>query len=496
MPELVTIPNVPLIETGVDWPASTGPVTFTESHLRAAAEAPYSDPAVKLPRMRFGHTGAGTTPSQSADHKFEQPCVGKFVNLRVGDEGNTLYGDLMGVPKWLAEILPTAYPNRSVEAFFGVTTSTERKHEMIITSVALLGENLPGVQTLDDLEYLFSDEPSEWIEALTADAKVAASQSRPGGDPIPEQRVAASVDTGDVRSAFYEQVAVDDRYYWWLHQLYLDPAVMIAEDENMEYWLVPYSTSASDVECGEPVQVFIQWVEKESGKVAASAAIPKEFGQPAQVWASADESRPAGRENNHKEATAAMAIDIPALRSALGLSDTDLPDDATEEQINEALAAQAQAGSTDEPEGDDEQPGTPETEGDEPEGAQASANADVITVDRAIWEETRRGAQAGLELQRRQAREENAAFVDAAVQAGKISPATRESYLSQMNGPSNDGNGPAKASIRSLIDGLPAGVIPVEEIGHSEGESTKAQSSEGTGLFPDLESRRQQAQEA
>ena len=103
---------------------------------------------------------------QSADHNFEQPCVGKFVNLRVEDQGNTLYGDLVGVPKWLAEILPTAYPSRSVEAYFGVSTATNRKHEMIVTSVALLGENLPGVSTLDDLEYLFSDEPTD-LSALS-----------------------------------------------------------------------------------------------------------------------------------------------------------------------------------------------------------------------------------------------------------------------------------------------------------------------------------------
>jgi hypothetical protein len=452
---------------------------------------------------------------QSADHHFEQPCVGKFINLRVEDEGNTLYGDLVGVPKWLGEktknadgsdgpsVLSIAYPNRSVEAFFGVSTNTGKNHEMIITSVALLGENLPGVQTLDDLEILFSDEPTEWIEALTADTKVAASQShQPGGDPLPQQRVAASVDTGDVRSAFYEQVATEEsgRYWWWLHQMYLDPTVCIAEDESMEYWLVPYSASASGVEFGDPVQVYIQWVEKDSGKVAASVKLPKEFGQPSQVWASAEESRPEGRINHKKEAKAEMAIDIPALRGALDLSETDLPDDATEEQINEAIAAHASDdGGTEDEAGAEGGDGGSEEEVEETEQtpeaiAAAAAKLGLRVVDATVWDETHRGAKAGLEISREQARAANEKFLDEHIKEGRIAPATRASYLSQMNGPSNDGNGPAKAATKEFIEKLPKGVVPIGEIGHSEGETTQA-SSQGTGLFPDLEARRAKAQE-
>jgi hypothetical protein len=332
--ELVTIPNIPLIETGVDWPASTGAVTFSATHLSAAAAAPYSDPAVKLPRMRFGHTKAGTSIYESAGGFEEQPCVGKFTNLRVENDGNALVGDLVGVPQWLADILPVAYPNRSVEAFFEVDTPTGKKHQMIIASVALLGENLPAVATLEDLQLLFSEEgSSEWIDALTAQTKVAASQ---GGDRLPApRRVAASVDMGDVRSAFYEQIATEEsgRYWWWLHQVYIDPTVVIAEDDSGEYWLIPYDGKTAEM--GDPVQVFIQWVNKEDGKVAASVSIPEQFGQPATVYAAARESRPAAREqefHNKKEARGSMPIDTLLLTKRLGL-----PDDATEEQINEAL---------------------------------------------------------------------------------------------------------------------------------------------------------------
>lgn len=512
MAELVTIPNVPLCETGVDWPASTGPVTFTSDDLLSAAEAPYNDPAIKLPRMRFGHLSGVKSPTESAGGFEEQPCVGKFTNLRLEQDGNLLVADLVGVPKWLAEILPTAYPSRSVEAYFEVNTSTGKHHKMIVASVALLGENLPGVQTLDDLEYLFSDEPTEWIAGLAAETKVAASQNRPGGDPMP-QRVAASVDTSDVRSAFYEQVAVDDRYWWWLHQMYLDPAICIAEDENMEYWVIPYSVSGNSVEFEDPVAAQIQWVERDNPQnimaqaVKASKDAGKMFGHAASTWASADASRPADRQAEYekKEAKAAMAIDIPALRAATGLTEDQLPDDATEEQINEALAAQSGGGESTESgesgsegtqvtEETSEEDDSGETEGGE--SANASAEDNVVRVDKSVWEQTRKGAQAGLELKAQAARAENEAFLSGAIKEGRIAPATKKSYLAQMNGPKNDGNGPAKAEIRKMIEGLEPGVVPVEEIGHSEGETTQT-AAQGTGLFPDLERRRaQQAKEA
>lgn len=505
MAELVTIPNVPLCETGIDWPASSGPVTFTQDDLISASEAPYNDPAVKLPRMRFGHTDASTSIHDSMAGFQEQPCVGKFTNLRVEEEGNLLVADLVGVPAWLAKILPTAYPNRSVEAYFEVNTNTGKKHRMIITSVALLGENLPGVQTLDDLEYLFSDEPEDWISALQGGEKVAASQSERTGDEV-AKRVAASVDTGDVRSAFYEQVAVEDRYWWWLHQMYLDPTVCIAEDDNMEYWLIPYSASASGIEFEEPVKVRIQWVEEDSGDVRASGTslnpnslAAKLFGHAQNTWAKAADSRPSVRQaewdkkEENEEAKPAMGIDIPALRARLGLSETDLPDDATEEQINAALAAEP-----DEPEADEPPEVDPPEEpaevdiNDEAAVAAALRSGRVRIVDASVWEETRQGAQAGTELRNERDRNENRAFLDQAVRDSRIPRSSLNSYLTQMNGPDESGRGPARASIREMISKLEKGVVaPTVEDGHSEGEDDHTTATQaGTGLFPDLEKRR------
>jgi hypothetical protein len=119
-----------------------------------------------------------------------------------------------------------------------------------------------------------------WIDALTAQTKVAASQ---GGDRCPlKARGRRLRRHGRRTQAFYEQIATEEsgRYWWWLHQVYIDPKVVIAEDDSGEYWMVPYPYDAArPVTFGDPVQVFIQWVNKEDGKVAASVSIPEQFGQ-------------------------------------------------------------------------------------------------------------------------------------------------------------------------------------------------------------------------
>lgn len=491
MPDLVTIPGVELCETGVDWPASTGPVTFTADDLIAAAQAPYSDPAIKQPRLIFGHLG-GNNFEESNGYIRSMPCVGKFTNLRVENEGNLLVGDLTGVPKWLAEILPTAYPSRSIEGFFEVSTNTGKTHQLVVASVALLGEELPGVQTLEDLEYLFSDEPEEWISALTSvKTKVMASQTRAGGDPIPARHVAASVDTSDVRSTFYEEVATEEegRYWWWLHQVYIDPAVCIAEDDMSpgDFWLVPYSTSASGVTFGDPVEVFMQWVEQESGKVAATAAtvsLPERFGHAAQTFASAADSRPTERQvewdnkDKEKETVAAKAtVDMSLVRKLTGKSETELPDDASDEQVNEALAA-ASAESEGSSKEDDESIEESETEESETEETSSEAEpvaASGVNVSPEAWAEM----QADLAARKDKERDD---FVSAAVRARKIPPSAKASYLDQLKQ-----GGKIEAATRKAIEGFASNAVPGDPEGTDAdtSDATFAKSA-GTGLIPEL----------
>lgn len=124
---LSTVYDVELCATGIEYPLASGPTTFTPEDLLQAV-ASQDDPAVQSPRVWLGHPDddrfhAGrASPAGSAE-----PALGKAVNLRVEDNGQTLVGDVVGCPTWLAKILSSAYPSRSVEGFQEATTVTDRK---------------------------------------------------------------------------------------------------------------------------------------------------------------------------------------------------------------------------------------------------------------------------------------------------------------------------------------------------------------------------------
>jgi hypothetical protein len=182
--DLVRIPHIPLLSTGT-YSLSTGEFTFTLEDLQAAAAAPANDPAVQWPRLKIDGLGDSFDP---AAHGGE-PAAGRIENMVV--EGETLYGDYV-VPPGLAAVIDWSFPSRSVEAVTGSMmgpTATGRTHELVITAVALLGVDLPGVSTLPDLMDVlatFSGEapgqavvmatverPSERVEPVDASARSA-----------------------------------------------------------------------------------------------------------------------------------------------------------------------------------------------------------------------------------------------------------------------------------------------------------------------------------
>ncbi len=180
-----------------------------------------------------------------------------------------------------------------------------------------------------------------------------------------------------------------------------------------------------------------------------------------------------------------MGIDIPALRTRLGISDTDLPDDATEEQINAALAAEPDE-ETEETEAGSESPAAP------PASTEASVDGDTVRVHKDVWAETQRGANLAVEHQKERDRSDNETFLSAAVRDGRISVSSKKNYLAQMNGPKNDGRGPDRDGLREMISKLEKGVsMPVGEVGHSEGEILEMSTPQGTGLFPKLDAQRE-----
>src|SRR5262249_21934435 len=139
-PALVTRPDVELMQPGT-WQLSTGTATFTPDDLRAAVTA-LDCPAIRNPVIKLGHI----------DQRFDgEPAVGWIGNMAV-DSAGTLRGDYTGMPAWLDDVLPSAYPDRSIEGSYDFRCQLGHIHPFVVTAVALLGVTAPGIGTLESLQ--------------------------------------------------------------------------------------------------------------------------------------------------------------------------------------------------------------------------------------------------------------------------------------------------------------------------------------------------------
>lgn len=161
MPVLVKMSRMLLLEVGIEYPASTGPVTFTSEDLVSAVAA-NGDPTVPRPRVKLGHSD----PRFNNTYIFDgEPNFG-FVergSMYLSEDGIKCYGDYVSIPKWLATVMPVAYPSRSIEGWFNFTAPSGRDYRFAITDVALLGVQWPAVMNMEDLPLMYGAEMPEFV---------------------------------------------------------------------------------------------------------------------------------------------------------------------------------------------------------------------------------------------------------------------------------------------------------------------------------------------
>lgn len=164
MADMVTIPGVEILRTGVHTGIAGGTQEYTTADLdeMVAAWAALEESGaevirvvlkggaadVPVGRVTVGHNDLGKDGAIIR----EAPVVGRLSALR--RKGETLVADLADVPAKLAAILAQAYPERSIEGFrlrVGALEVGGRKFKQSITGLALLGEHLPAVTGLADL---------------------------------------------------------------------------------------------------------------------------------------------------------------------------------------------------------------------------------------------------------------------------------------------------------------------------------------------------------
>ncbi|OJZ75693.1 hypothetical protein BRW65_03925 [Mycobacterium paraffinicum] len=130
-----------LLKTG-RWSAVNGDFEVGPEHLRSIVEF-HETGAIRKPVVKIGHTGLGDA----------SPALGFVNRLRLTDGGHTLVGDLAGVPKAIATLLPHAWPDRSVELELEYEDPvTGRVWPCVLLALALLGASAPAVSTLESLQ--------------------------------------------------------------------------------------------------------------------------------------------------------------------------------------------------------------------------------------------------------------------------------------------------------------------------------------------------------
>lgn len=179
---LKNLPDVELVALGT-WMASTGKTVITDDDLRAAISA-LDCPGVHNPVIKLGHD----EPDPDGQHmRWDgEPAVGWISNMRLSDNEAKILGDYTGVPAWLIDVMPSAYPQRSVELRRDFLCQIGHIHPFVITAVSLLGVYPPAVgviKSLNDVQALYTLAASDGTPAWEIRRSIEISLAAADGDP-------------------------------------------------------------------------------------------------------------------------------------------------------------------------------------------------------------------------------------------------------------------------------------------------------------------------
>ena len=206
-PILATIPRVELGSVGT-WDIRNIAGWHPTADDFASAVSALDCPAVRRPVLKLGHSDGPGDPS-----------IGLIDNLAMSADGQTLVGDFVGVPAWLASadgdghsVIASAYPDRSGEWEHNYVCQLGHTHPFVLHSMALLGVVRPGIGTLQSLYDLYAKAPEkEKPMAATALASVTVDQ---------------------VRSAYYNGPAANN-YNLWIREMLIDPPQLIGRRRRL-----------------------------------------------------------------------------------------------------------------------------------------------------------------------------------------------------------------------------------------------------------------------
>ncbi len=412
MVNLVTVKDRELMKVGT-WTVYQGDgddnsFTVTPELIQAAIDAHQSG-VLRKPTIRLGH----------GDERFTgDPAVGWLDNLHTSEDGTTLLGDMVGVPAWLAKIMPSAYPSVSIEGLYDFAGSDGSTHDFVLTGLALLGATPPGITDLKSVQELYEAD----------ELMVAAAAGNVSGTPVKVQAARAPLTPGKEHA----------------DPGYLDRSGNAASGGNG----VPRYQIDDAAHVRDALARFSQFRDKYTpaqrkeilGKILSAA---KKFG----VDVSDDSKKLAAAAATNMKGTVVTLPDKVA--EALGIDAS--ADEATVLAALEALkSADADA--------DDQGGAQGGADLSQAAVAAAAAKMGFALMDQAGHDALVAAAEAGQRAEARQIAEDDERVVMAAIGQGKIPPARKQHWLDSMKA-DRDGT-------KQVLASLAAGLVPVVEVGH------------------------------
>lgn len=444
VPAYPLLANVPRVELGAvgTWDISNVTGWHPSADDFASAVAALGCPAVRRPVLKFGHSG---------EPGAGDPAIGVIDNMAVTEDGQTLIGDFVGVPGWLAtedgagnSVLSSAYPDRSGEWEHGYVCQLGHTHPFVLHAMALLGVIRPGIGTLESLHDLYTKAPEKESVMPAASLGVMAS----------------SVTPDQVRKAYY--AGPGSNWSLYIREMFLDPQELIVQDDDDGTLIrVAYDIGADGaVTFGDPQNVKVEYIAARAGA-----------GKPVVAFASHAEARPVAAQSSSAEPVEApeneeedaMSTLNESLRQRLGITDANADEATILTALDEALAEQAA-------------PPAVELEvAGELVAASTLLPDGVVTIEASVLDDLRRNAIRGAEARTQQELETREKLVSAAIGDGRIPPARRDHWLSALVA-DPAGSGQALAS-------LAPGLIPVSEVGHGKAAENTSEDAVMAALF-------------
>lgn len=424
--------GVELARTGTFELFAGGRRTFTAEDFSDAIEAS-RDADLGRPIIKPGHV----------DDRFDrqgEPALGVVENMRV--DGDRLVGDYVGVPGWLAATMRTAYPNRSIEGYAGVTTPAGKTYRLVVTGVAMLGVTPPAMTGLADLPASVAAASDSPVRLCATLADMGLLRHRSKSTPV------AAALSSTVAQEWTEVNGGPDRAPWIVDtEIGLDPApdaIIVRNYPGDTLCRVTFTEDPGGaITFGDPVEVITTYVQapSDADDVAAAAGNVR------------PPTDPTGKPADRDPLPQGDPVDVKALAEALGT-----PDETDEAKLLDGLRAVA----------------TERAELKTKIAAAAAPPPGTAVIDAAKLAELQIAAAAGTDALARVKADARSRFIAGAQGAGKLAPASKE--LAASLGELYDTD-PARAE--KVVAEMPA-VIPTSPAGHG-GSATGNETPNGFG---------------